>query len=160
MHVVQSLIVVTKQVLEEYAERGVFRSFSQIASKRECDEFRFYWLFNLPFHLVHDRTRGELSFKKLLPGIAAGSPIELELRAFLDSLTAPDRVEHRRIDTSKLKVRISNLRGTVTLKFKVVGGDYEYAVRKAINAVNEVFLTFLNVRFPEYMIDKFKLSDE
>lgn len=147
-------------VLSEYAERGVFRSFSEVAGRAGKTEFRFYWLFNLPFQLAFDESRGELVFRKLLPGIAAGSQIEKELKAFLDELSSEDRVPHRRLDLKKTTLRYANQRGTVALKFRVLDGDCEYGTRRAVNLVNEVFLSFLNVRFPEYMIEKFKLSDE
>jgi hypothetical protein len=151
---------VVNQVLSEYAERGVFRSFSEVANRGGRREYRFFWLYNLQFTLVFDEARRELSFRKLLPGIAAGSAIDCELKEYLAGLSSKDRVEHRRLDTEKLQLRYSNQRGTVSIKFLMVDEDYEYAVKKSINLVNEVFLSFLNVRFPEYMIEKFKLSDE
>jgi len=149
-----------KQILRSYAERGVFRSFSQTADAGGIAAFRFFWLYNLPFHVVFDQKRGALSFRKLLPGVPAGSRIETELKAFIQSMALPDRVEHRRLDPARLSVAYVNKRGAVALTFVVSGDDYEYGVRKAVNVVNEVFLSFLNVRFPEYMIEKFKLSED
>ena len=149
-----------KKILASYAERGVFRSFSQVAGGKGQAEFRFNWLWSLPFHLTFDAQRGALSFRKLLPGIPAGSQLEAELKAFIDSLSSEDRPEHRRMDRSRLTLRYSNLRGTVTLTFRILGKDCEYGVRKALMIVNEVFLSFLNVRFPEYMVEKFKLPED
>ena len=149
-----------KKVLATYAERGVFRSFSQVAGEKGKAEFRFHWLWNLPFHLTFDAQRRELSFRKLLPGVAPGSQLEADLNAFIEGLSSPERPEHRRIDTARLMLRYSNQRGTVALTFRILGADYEYAVRKAVNVVNEIFLDFLNARFPEYMVEKFKLPEE
>ena len=139
--------------LERYAARGVFRSFSQTAP----DEFRFRWLWNLPFHITFDRARGALRFPDLLTGIRRGSALETELKAALRAICAADRPEHRRIDARRLSVRYSNRRGAVSLSFVVLGNDYEYGVQKAINVVNEIFVGFLNVRHPEYMAESFHL---
>ncbi len=149
-----------KQILKSYAERGMFRSFSQTAHTNGKAEFRFFWLYNLPFHVIFDQKRGALSFRKLLPGVPPGSQLEAELKTFIRSLASPDRVEHRRLDPARLSVAYVNRDGTVALTFLVTRDDYEYGVKKAINVVNEVFLSFLNVRFPEYMIEKFKLSED
>jgi len=149
-----------KKVLASYAERGVFRSFSQVAGEKGKPEFRFYWLWNLPFHVIFDPERRSLSFRKLLPGITRGSRLETELRAFIEGLSSSDRPEHRRIDPTRLAVRYSNQRGTVALTFRMLGSDCEYGVRRAVNAVNEIFLEFLNARFPEYMVGMFKLPEE
>jgi hypothetical protein len=149
-----------KKVLASYAERGVFRSFSQVAGERGKAEFRFHWLWNLPFHLTFDPTKATLSFRRLLPGIVRGSQIETELKTFIDSFADEARPEHRRIDAARLSLRSSNQRGTVTLTFRILGSDCEYGVRKAVNVVNEIFLELLNSRFPEYMAAMFKLPEE
>jgi hypothetical protein len=141
--------------LERYARRGVFRSFS-----RAGDEFHFHWLRDLPFHLNFDREAGALIFPKLLPNVARGSDLELGLKTFVDSFGAQDRPAHRRIDPAKLKVRYANRRGAVTLKFAIAGNDPEYAVKKALQLVNEVFLGFLSLHHPEYMAENFRLPLE
>ena len=149
-----------KQVLASYAERGVFRSFSQVTGEKGTAAFRFHWLWNLPFHLTFDPVTATLSFRKLLPGIPRGAQLETELKTFLGEFSGTARPEHRRIDPARLSLRYSNQRGTVALTFRILGNDYEYGVRKAVNVVNEIFLEFLNVRFPEYMAAKFKLPEE
>jgi len=149
-----------RRVLEAYARRGVFRSFSQTSSGSRQTEFRFHWLWNLPFHLAFDAGRGALSFRKLLPHIPAGSDVDAGLRAFLKSCSSPDRPEHRRIDPARVAVRYSNRRGAATLTFQAVGNDFEYAVKKAINLVNEIFLGFLNADHPDYMARHFSIPED
>jgi hypothetical protein len=82
------------------------------------------------------------------------------LKAFLKDCSSAGRPGHRRIDRDQVSVRFSNRRGTVSLSFLVTGGDYEYAVKRAINLVNELFVGFLNLRYPEYMIKAFRLPEE
>jgi len=146
---------IVSRELERYAERGVFRAFS-----RTGDEFQFRWLWDLRFHLTFDRKRGSLTFKKLLPNIPAGSDLETGLKDFLESFGSPERPAHRRIDAARLSVGFANRRGTVTLTFRIVGDNHEYAVKKALGIVNEVFLGFLNLRYPEYMAENFRLPQE
>jgi hypothetical protein len=149
-----------KQILKSYAERGVFRSFSQTAAADGIAEYRFFWLYNLPFRVIFDRRRSALSFRKLLPGVPEGSQLETELKDFVRSLANEDRVEHRRVDPQRLAIAYVNKNDCVALTFLIAEEDYEYGVPKAINVVNEVFLSFMNVRFPEYMIEKFKLPED
>jgi hypothetical protein len=153
-------VAALKKVLASYAERGVFRSFSQVRGEKGKAEFRFNWLWNLPFHLTYDSERRALSFRKLLPGVPRGSQMEAELKAFIASLSSMDRPEHRRIDSARVAVRYSNQRGTVGLTFRILEKDCEYGVRRAVNAVNEIFLGFVNARFPEYMVAKFRMPEE
>jgi hypothetical protein len=149
-----------KQILRSYAERGVFRSFSQTAAANGIAEYRFFWLYNLPFRVVFDANRRALSFRNLLPCVARDSQSETELKDFIRSLANSDRLEHRRVDPSRLSIAYVNRESRVALTFLIAEADYEYGVTKAINVVNEVFLTFVNVRFPEYMIEQFKLPED
>ena len=151
----QRLAIVAAQ-LETYARRGVFRSFSQTRGDGGQADFRFYWLWNLPFHLSFDGTRKTLSFKKLLPGVLAGSELNSQLKAFIHSRSSNDQPEHRRLDPKRVSVRYSNLRGNVSIAFQVVENDYDYGVKKALNLINEIFVGFLNVHFPEYTVQHFR----
>ncbi|MEO8028486.1 MAG: hypothetical protein ABI823_18540, partial [Bryobacteraceae bacterium] len=146
--------------LEAYAERGVFRSFSRTSLKAGIAEFRFFWLLNLPFRMTFDSKRGVLAFPKLLPKVPAASELNTALKEFVENCSAEDRPEHRRLDPLRLRTRCSNRAGSATLTIECLDGDFETAVKKAILLVNEVFLSFLNVRHPEYMIETFRLPDE
>jgi hypothetical protein len=146
--------------LKTYAQRGVFRSFSQTRAEGRQAEFRFYWLWDLPFHLSFDGKRKTLSFKKLLPGVLAGSELNTKLKAFIKSRCSNQQPEHRRLDPKRLSIRYSNLRGNISVTFLVVEDDYEYGVKKALNLVNEIFVGFLNVYFPEYMVQHFRRPED
>lgn len=143
-----------------YAQRGVFRSFSQIRTEGRQAEFRFYWLWDLPFRLSFDGKRKTLSFKKLLPGVLAGSELNTKLKAFIKSRCSNQQPEHRRLDPKRLSIRYSNLRGNISVTFLVVEDDYEYGVKKALNLINEIFVGFLNVYFPEYMVKHFRRPED
>jgi hypothetical protein len=155
----QPLAIVTDQ-LKTYARRGVFRSFSETQIDSKQAGFRFYWLWNLPFQLTFDGKRKALSFKNLLPGVPAGSELNAKLKAFIKSRSANDQPEHRRIDPKRISIRYSNLRGNVSISFQVVGNEYEYGVKKALNLINEIFVGFLNVQFQEYTVEHFRRPED
>jgi hypothetical protein len=152
--------LVTAQ-LEDYARRGVFRSFSsQTKADGNRAEFCFYWLWNLPFHMMLDSKRKVISFNHLLPNVPAGSELNNQIRAFIRSRCSNAQPEHRRVDRNKVAVRYSNLRGKVSITFVLVGNEYLYGIKKALNLVNEMFVSFLNVHFPEYTAQHFHKRDD
>ena len=155
-----SPVAIIHAQLESYARRGVFRSFSQTRADGSQTEFRFYWLWNLPFRLSFDGKRKILSFKKLLPGVLPGSELNIQLKAFIKDRCSSDQPEHRRLDPKRVSIRYSNLRGNVSISFLVVKNDYEYGVKKSVNLVNEIFVGFLNVYFPEYIAQHFHRQEE
>ena len=155
----QSLRLVHDQ-LQAYARRGVFRSFSQTRDEGVRAEFRFYWLWNLPFELRFDGKHKTMSFKNLLPGVPAGSELNSRLKSFIKDLSASDQPEHRRVDPKRVSIRYSNRRGNVTITFVVAKNEYEYGVKAALNLINEMFVGFLNVHFPEYTVQHFRLAED
>ena len=146
--------------LEAYARRGVFRSFSQTQSEGKRAEFRFYWLWNLPFHLTFDAKRKALAFRNLLPDIPAGSELNRQLKTFIKSRSSNDLPEHRRVDQQRLSIRYSTLKGQVSIAFLVKKDDYDYGVQKALHLVHEIFVGFLNVHFPEYTAQHFHKRED
>jgi len=110
----------------------------------------------LPFHLTFDAKRHALVLEKLFPKIPAGSAMDVGIKTFIASCCSADRPEHRRVDTERVKVRY--LRGSLTIM--VLDEDYAYAVKQAITLVNEIFLGFVNVEYPEYMVEHFRLPED
>jgi hypothetical protein len=160
----EPLAVISRE-LEGYAERGVFHSFSRTgvgaqASAADRAEFCFSWLWNLPFQLTFDRRKKAISFPQLFPNISAGSELETALKAFIRKLSSRDRPEHRRLDPRRITVRYSNRGNSGSLEFLVAGNHYQYAVKKALNSVHEIFVGFLNVQHAEYMRKNLRVAEE
>jgi hypothetical protein len=153
-------VALVHRELEAYARRGVFRSFSQTRVDGKQAEFRFFWLWNLPFHLTFDAGRKTLIFKNLLPDVPAGSELNTELKTFIKSRCSNDLPEHRRLDPERLSVRYSNLRGQVSIAFQVRKNDYDYGVKKALGLVNEILVGFLNIQFPAYTAQHFHKRED
>ena len=137
-------------VLQGYANRGVFGSFNQ-----DGDTFKFTWLWNLPFELRFRQSR--LTFPQLLPHAA---PLQTDLRRFIRGCCSKNRPEHRRVDSKRLKVSCVNRRGAIGVSFQIAAGHYEYGTRKAINLVNEIFLSFLSVNHHQYLVEHFRRPED
>ena len=133
-------------VLESYARRGVFRSFHRAGT-----EFRFHWLWNLPFRLTLDARTATIAFPALITDVTRSSDLERALKDFIRGCCQPDRPRHRRIDPARLAILYSNRRGAVTLKIRSRDRDFAYAATQAIHLVNEIFLEFLSARYPEHL---------
>lgn len=97
----------------------------------------------------------------VLPDVPAASPMYTALREFVKSRHSDELPDHRRIDSMKARVQASNRNGNVSLTITLSGDDYEYAARKLIHLVHEVFLTFLqDGSYYEYMVETFGLNPE
>lgn len=149
-----------REVLEGYATRGVFRSYSELPAKGAKAMFRFHWLWNAPFTLAFDTGRNAILFEKLLDSVPPGSPVDLSVRRFLAEAAAPERPEHRRADPRRIGITVSNRSGALTLRFRIKDDGIQPAVRKAINLVNELLASHLSMEQPEYLAKVFRLPED
>jgi hypothetical protein len=99
-----------------------------------------------------------LRFPLVLPEVPP--PMYRQLKEFLDSRKSPNLPDHRRIDPKKATIRPSKRSGNVALTLTVKNGDYEYATRKLIHLVHEIFLVFLHEAHYEYMVKVFDLDPD
>jgi hypothetical protein len=129
----------------------VFQAFSPIEGG-----YRFQWLWGRPFEIRFDPEKSILTFAGVLPGVVRGEELESEIKAFLVDIASPERREHRRLDPKRTKVRYSK----GDLVFRIVNGDLDYGVQHAMNVVNELFLDVLNLRWRDYLVEHYLVSDE
>lgn len=135
-------------ILQTYASRGVFHSLSETGTT-----FRFHWLWNAPFELsVQEKTK-TLVFAGLLPD---ASSIAGDVKAWLAEAASEQTVAHRRLDPKALTATFS--RGS--LRFRVRNGDFSEGVKRAIQLVNELFVTHLSARYPSYLMEHFHVSED
>lgn len=146
-------------ILEDYAQRGVFRAFSRGTVRNGNVEFKILWHRDRLFDVVFDANKNLLRFKHLLPNVPADSPMYAEFKKFLKSRQSEELPEHRRIDKQKADIRPYNRTGNVSLTIKSRDGDCDYAVRRIVHLVNEIFLVFLSEgAYFEYMVENFNLD--
>jgi hypothetical protein len=149
-----------REILEGYARRGVFRSFSAGAERAGKSTFRMVWYKNRPFELSVDSAKGEFRLVNMLPELPASSPVYRGLKAFVKARQADDLPEHRRIDPEKAQVRLVNRQGNVSLVLSSPG-DLEYGARKVVHLAQEICLSFLAEGINlEYAVETFQLDPD
>jgi hypothetical protein len=148
-----------RDALQRYADRGVFRGFSETRGRGGTQEFRFTWLTRAPMVLSHDNAAGTLTFKRLLPEVARASPLLADVEALIKGRSGRSVAAHRRIDARRLGVQCVHRRGTVTLVLHVKGRHQAYAVQRGVNLVHEIF-TLLQASYPDYLWESFGLPAE
>lgn len=161
-----SALEVVRRTLRSYADRGVFRSYSEAPTRRGRSGFRLGWLTDEPFDVIFDRSRAALIFKDILPEVPPGSKMDADLRAFLRERQQPELPGHRRVDPDRLRVTCYNRGGSISIRVALLSSrptpeELEYGVRKAVNLVNEIFQGFL-YRSPhsEYAAEHFAAAGE
>jgi hypothetical protein len=154
----RQLDVVSKG-LRGYAERGVFRGFSERNPKLGKRVFTFQWLTPQPVSLSVDSRKGVLTFRNLLPNVRVGSELHLVVRRFLLQLSEPYRPAHRRVDPGRAEVGCSVRADSLSISLKVKRRQYAYAQKTIVNLVHELFV-FLNDSYADYMCENFETPQE
>ncbi len=149
------------RVLEHYAARGVFRGFSRVSATGGKTVFRLLWHRDRVFEAVLDSKAGRLTMPVVLPEVPADSAMYGELRAFVAARQSAAVAEHRRIDPNAVRLRCLNRRSQAGVSVTVLNGDYEYAARKLIHLVHEIYLDFLgDGKYYEYVVETFNLDPD
>ena len=108
---------------------------------------------------VFDVRRRVLAFAALFPHIEAKSAMALELTSLVLSRSRKDQPAHKRLDARRARITSATRKGEWSLAVEIRGANHEYAVRHALNLINELFLV-LHETYPEYLVEHFGLSTE
>jgi hypothetical protein len=142
------------EILAEYAARGVFQGFSKAGRGR----WKMTWHRKQEFLLTAGQN--SLAFNVVLPKVGARSPMMSAYRAFVRSLQSKELPEHRRIDRTKVRLKVTAAKGSAGLS-AVYKDDEDYAVRKLIAAVHETYLVFLyDGAYYDYLVETFDLDPD
>jgi hypothetical protein len=115
------------------------------------------WFRNRSYDFVVDTRKGSISCPIVLPQV--GADLYAKLKAFLKSRQTDEVPAHRRIDPAKAKVTSTNRAGNVSVTLTIKDADDEYAVRKFVNLINEIFQVFLHEHF-DYQVEAFDLDPD
>ena len=119
------------------------------------------WHYDRPFELQLDSAKNTVRFPAILPGVPARSLMYRELQAFVKARQSGELLEHRSINPAKARIAVSNQRGAVSVTISVKDGDFDYATRKIIQLVHEIFLIFLvDGPYYEYMVERLGLDPD
>jgi hypothetical protein len=148
-------------ILEGYASRGVFAGFRQNKRQARKADFTVRWHYRRVFSILLDEAKVSLTLTGLLPQVSAAPNLRRELAAYLRHCAAPERPAHRRIDPAKARVICYVRNDSLSLRVAVQDGDYEYATRRLVHLVNELFLDFLHdAMYVEYMVAHLGMNPE
>ena len=154
----QSLAVVRVR-LQAYADRGVFRGFSEQRTIAGRHLFRFLWLGTRPLTLHYTPANGTFMFRRLLPHIAVRATLYRDLEAFVTGRASPRLPPHRRVDPRRARIRCVSTRGAVSVELVATRNHHEYGVNRVVNLAHEIFL-YLHEYQPEYMWKNFDTPEE
>jgi hypothetical protein len=152
-------IDVVAAVLAGYAQRRVFQGFSRGPTSRGKTSFQIVWHRGRVFELAFEARSGTLRLPELLTDIPTDSTMYEDLKGFIRARQAGDLPDHRRLDPRRVQIRTYNRGGDVLLVLSSLDGDCEYAVRKLVHLVNEIYLTFLAEYF-DYLVETFDLDPD
>lgn len=155
-------VEVVRALLQHYATRGAFRSFSEVAtSSPRVVEFQFLWFRDVKFRVTYRPHARVLAFVGVLPAVPPRSAMDRHLRAFIASRSDKTVPEHRRVDLKKMGVAVTNRKGAISIAFTLKPRLIEYGGRKAVHLIHEVLMDFLNEpQYVEYNIEHFNLNPE
>ena len=153
---------IVRALLQHYAARGAFRSFSETAgTSARSATFQFLWFRDVKFTVTWQSSTRTLTFVDMLPAVPSRSEMDRHLRAFITSRSAPSLPAHRRVDPRKVGVAVMNRKATISVAFRLKPTEIEYGTRKAVHLIHEVLMDFLNEpQYVEYNIDHFNLNPE
>ena len=145
--------------LQSYADRGVFQRFSVADRPRGERRYQFLWLTRRPMTVRFTPDRRMLTFDALFPAARSVAGVAAALQREVGGRTSAARVAHRRIDARRARIASPIRSGTISLEVDIRGRNGEYAVRSALNLVNDLFL-LLHEHYPEYLASQFGVSAE
>ena len=150
-----------RALLQHYATRGAFRSFSEVAgASGRAVTFQFLWFRDVTFRAYSPTTR-MLTFVHMLPAIPARSNMDRHLRAFIKSRSDASLPDHRRVDARKVGVSVLNRKAAVSIAFTLKPRQIEYGTKKAVHLIHDVLMDFLNEPpYVQYNIGHFNLNLE
>lgn len=145
--------------LQAYADRGVFRGYTERPARTGRHYFRFLWLARDPFALTYEPASGTLTFTNVLPHVPVRSALYADLARFVEGRSSRRLPAHRRIDPRRARPGCSGRRGTMLIHVAARPGHHGYGVTKAVNLVHEIFLR-LHACFPEYLWEHHDVAQE
>jgi hypothetical protein len=144
----RSPAVVVRKGLKAFADRRIFRNFTEEPGRNETISFRFIYLTDRPMTVEFDGRAHTLVIRDMLPRVPAG--LYADLQAYLEKLSDPRLPPYRRIDKRSAAVSLVRRRGHVSLVFQVRGNRYTYGVEKLVNLASWI-RTYMQARHQVYL---------
>jgi hypothetical protein len=150
---------VVRSALEDYARRGVFSGFEEVAGQGGKAIFRFVWLHDRHMELTLEPSKKALRFDRLLPGVKPGTPLARDLKRLLEKLRSNEVPDYRRVDPARAALSCSSRRDYLSVAIAVRKNDFGYAINRMVNVAHELFV-YLRSDWPEYLVEHFNEPEE
>ena len=148
-----------RRCLKAYADRGVFRGYTERPGRLGRIVFRFSWLARHPYDLQYEPRTGTFIFLNALPNVPARTPLARALKTFVEGRSAESLPEHRRVDPARASVSAFVRRGEMRLQVVARRGHHAYAANRVVNLMHEVYL-HLHSYYPEYLWENYDASQD
>lgn len=152
---------VVTAALEHYAKRGIFRGFSLVSEKKTQTTYRMIWHRDQRFEFVVDNAKNSLRIPVVLPNVPADSEMYSAFKEYVKRRKNQDLPDHRKINETKVGIKVFNRSSNVSLTATVLDEDYDYATRKLVHLVHEIYMDFLmDGRNYDYLVETFNLDPD
>ncbi|HLH20314.1 MAG TPA: hypothetical protein VKX45_24015 [Bryobacteraceae bacterium] len=145
------------EILQSYADRGIFRGFSAGPVRNGKATYKLVWFRNREYEITADTRKGVIRCPVVLPQVPP--EIYAKLKLFIQSRHTEEVQTHRRIDPAKARANCAIRAGNVSVTVTVTDDDYEYATRRFVNLLHEIFLVFLQEHF-DYQVAAYDLDPD
>jgi hypothetical protein len=150
---------VVRSALEDYARRGVFSGFEEVAGQGGKTIFRFVWLHDRHMVLTLEPSKRALRYDRILPGVQPGTLFARDLKRLFEKLGSDEMPDYRRVDPARAALSCSNRRNYLSIALAVKKNDYRYAINRMVNVAHELFV-YLRSDWPEYLVEHFNEPEE
>lgn len=148
-------------ILEQYAQRGIFSAFSRQQQGSKPARFVVQWHRKQNFEWLYDQARQRLRIVCVLPAVPPNSAMHRAFKAWLKARQDDALPDHRRCDKHKLQLKSVNRGGNISLTATLLDGDINYGVRKMVALINEIYLDFLSSGlYFEWLLETFDLDPD
>jgi hypothetical protein len=152
---------VLARVLDDYAGRAMLRSLSIRRGRGAALQCSFRWFRDRELAIELGARGAHLRLHGALEHVPPRSPLDRALRDWLRSRQAQSVAEHRRLDPARVRLMLRNQDGAISVCLQSLDGDMEYATRKLIHLLNELYLDFLANQAPfDWLVQSFGLDPD
>ena len=102
---------------------------------------------------------GVLTFPALLPQVTRHPGLAAELKRVVAARSTRTVPAHKRLDARRARLTATVRAGDFSLAIAIRGANHDYAVKHALNLVNELFV-LLHEGHPAYLVEQFGMSTE
>ena len=148
-----------RQCLQSYADRGVFRGYTEHAESLGRLRFRFSWLARDPYDLRYEAKSGTFTFLNVLPNVPGRSQLARALRTFVAGRSSSALPPHRWIDPRRATASAFVERSALRLRVVAKRRHHGYAANRLVNLMHEVYV-YLQSYYPEYLWENYGLSED